>query len=1297
MTPITIYLRVIVFTPWILLRFLFDIVTYLLPWMRPATEWSLQQAVRVRAVRLVLLYWSLLRRGDRLRLDPGQERNRFEIIQTQPPKFYLGPLYDVFIRPELLGATWTPSRPTLAEKVDSKVLVALHFHGGGFVIGDGRDHDTGFLARTFVEHLGCTHVCTPQYRLASHRRGEFPAPLQDAVTAYVHLLEVLSIPSSQIILSGDSAGGNMVLGLLRYINDYGPELGVPAPRAVALWSPWVDVSAALLQDIKQSPNYQTDYLNAEFGQWGAMAVSASRTIDPAGPYLSPLHHPFKLDADIPMFVNAGEREVLCHDIKEFSKRFQDCGWRLQEYTRWMYSDSLGTAISALRRTLSREYFKNIAVLFFYDRILSSLQYNQIVNTTVYPGYTTQSTAAQLPSGDSSSSSAMAELDFDVIIIGAGISGINAAYRIQHDGLPGMKYAILESRNSIGGTWDLFRYPGIRSDSDIFTFGFPWSPWEHKESLATGDQIKDYLTQSAQSVGIDRHIRYRHKVEAANWSSTEKNWMLTVDSAGEEKPLVFRSRFLLLGTGYYDYDTPLQTSIPGIESFQGKVIHPQFWPEDYDYTGKDVVIIGSGATAVTILPSITGKAKSATMLQRSPGYIFSLPSSSFLTRLLFTILPATMAQSLNRLIWLFRSYLTTALCRSYPELAKKIIKRVTVQQLPPDIKWDPNFNPRYNPWEQRFCACMNGDFFAALRSGKANVVTAKIKTVTQNSIELESGAALHPDVIVTATGLKLKFGGGIHFSIDGLQFNVADKFAWKAAMLQDVPNLLFMTGYETASWTLGADVSAQLFTRLLRLMDKQKVRVAVPKLSVSEDMPEKSMMSLTSTYVRTAGKVFPKGGTGQWSPKSNYFKDIAGAKWGDVTTDLILIPRITKTSRAGRRRQFSFHMANEAVAPGNLGNLAPEQERKLQQMWIQLLRICGVESLNDAGTSNTTPEMSDGSLQRVDSASPGTFRRSLWSFILSEHPDALVLRFLRARKWDIEKAMTMLMSAITWREERAIGTAVIHTGENVALEEEQSQDDKGFMSQYRSGKSYVRGTDKEHRPIYIIKVRLHDPHLQSSAAMESYILHNIESIRILIKPPNDKCCLLFDLTAFGLKNMDFHVVKFLISVFEARYPETLGLVLIHNAPFVFWGIWNMIKGWLDPIIASKVNFTRNTADLLRFIPEENLQADYGGNDSWEYKYADPEPDENVRLSEEEKRAKIQEERDALIQEFERQTVEWASVEPKSIGAQEREKSRSQLAELLSVNYWKLDPYIRARTYYHRVGVVDDTGHVDFKAA
>ncbi|CEI70697.1 FAD-containing monooxygenase EthA [Fusarium venenatum] len=475
--------------------------------------------------------------------------------------------------------------------------------------------------------------------------------------------------------------------------------------------------------------------------------------------------------------------------------------------------------------------------------------------------------------------------FDVIIIGAGISGINAAYRLQTEGPSNFTYAILEGRDSIGGTWDLFKYPGIRSDSDIFTFGFPWSPWKRDESLAPGEEIKRYMIESARSAGIDHHICYKHSVKQANWSTHDKRWNLEVFRSGDEKPTTFQAKFLLLGTGYYDYQTPLQAAIPGIERFQGKVIHPQFWPEDYDYTNKDVVVIGSGATAVTIVPSVADKVKRVTMLQRSPTYIMPLPSSSFFTRLFFTILPASMALFMNRLMWLVESYLTTFLCKSCPGLAKKIIKHVTIKQLPPDVKWDPHFKPRYNPWEQRFCACPNGDFFAAIRSGKADVVTDKIKTVTETTIELESGDTLHPDLIVTATGLKLRFGGGIKFSMDGIEFNVADKFAWKATMLEDVPNVLFMMGYENASWTLGADVSARLCVRILRKMEEKKAVAVIPRLTSSEGMPVKSMMSLSSTYLKNAGSVFPKGGTGSWSPKSNYFSDMAGAKWGDITTGL----------------------------------------------------------------------------------------------------------------------------------------------------------------------------------------------------------------------------------------------------------------------------------------------------------------------------------------------------------------------------------------------------------------------------
>ncbi|KAI3318854.1 CRAL/TRIO domain-containing protein [Xylariaceae sp. AK1471] len=377
------------------------------------------------------------------------------------------------------------------------------------------------------------------------------------------------------------------------------------------------------------------------------------------------------------------------------------------------------------------------------------------------------------------------------------------------------------------------------------------------------------------------------------------------------------------------------------------------------------------------------------------------------------------------------------------------------------------------------------------------------------------------------------------------------------------------------------------------------------------------------------------------------------------------------------------MAVGLLPPGTLGNLTPDEEQKLQESWIHLLRLCGVSIPNDSDIADLSSELSQSLHGKYKS--PSNFHQGLWGFILAEHPDALVLRFLRARKWDVEKAMNMLVSAINWRLERNLSETIIQCGESVSLkpESERSADDKGFIAQYRSGKSYVHAADRENRLIYIIRVRLHDPRAQSSQSMESYTLHNIENLRIAIKPPNDKVCLIFDMTGFGVKNMDFHVVRFLVTVFEARYPETLGVVLIRNAPFVFWGIWSMIKGWLDPVIASKINFTRKSADLLRFISEENLQTSYGGKDSWEYEYIEPVPGENKRFDEVEKKAEIQGERDELVREFELQTVEWASKES---DAKDKASRRNELADQLSGNYWKLDPYIRARTYFHRVGMV-----------
>ncbi|KFH45055.1 Phosphatidylinositol transfer protein-like protein [Hapsidospora chrysogenum ATCC 11550] len=386
----------------------------------------------------------------------------------------------------------------------------------------------------------------------------------------------------------------------------------------------------------------------------------------------------------------------------------------------------------------------------------------------------------------------------------------------------------------------------------------------------------------------------------------------------------------------------------------------------------------------------------------------------------------------------------------------------------------------------------------------------------------------------------------------------------------------------------------------------------------------------------------------------------------------------------------------AQKPGTLGNLTPVEEQKLQQSWVHILRLCGIEDL-DTGTLSSIPDRSDEFRKHLTDKTTEGFNRNFWATVRAEHPDGLVLRFLRARKWDVEKAVIMLISAVDWRKEAKVDSSVVFHGEDVALKESPSVDEKSFIQQYRSGKSFVRGTDKAQRPVYIIRVRLHDPYAQSAESMESYILHNIESLRALVKAPYDEACLIFDMTGFGLKNMDFHVVKFLIQVFESKYPETLGVVLIHNAPFVFWGLWNVIKGWLDPVIASKINFTRSKSDMERFIAPENLQKCYGGEDPWEYEYVEPVPGENDKLKDEEGRERIMEARWNVVRDIVRETVEWARLDVESDEAKAASKKRDQVVDKLHSNYWELDPYVRATTYLRRAGVVNEKHEVDFKGA
>jgi acetyl esterase/lipase len=321
-----LWLYIILYTPLLLLGVAFDTTFYIIPWARPSSKWSINQAVRMRVVKFLLLHWSLTKAGERLHLGQGREKNRFEVAAPRSPKLYRGPLLDRFIQPAQVGMTWTPARPPPPSLIRPDLIVALHFHGGAYVIGNGRDEDTGLLAQSLFRHAGFTHVCTPQYRLSSSKGGHFPAPLQDALTAYLFLIKTKGISAEQIVLSGDSAGANLALALLRYINEHGKQDELPLPKAVMLWSPWVDVSAAIEQDMSLSPNYKTDYLNKQFGRWGADTISDRGRISPASPYLSPLRHPFELERSLPTFVHAGGAEVLCDDIKDFCEKYRKVGW-----------------------------------------------------------------------------------------------------------------------------------------------------------------------------------------------------------------------------------------------------------------------------------------------------------------------------------------------------------------------------------------------------------------------------------------------------------------------------------------------------------------------------------------------------------------------------------------------------------------------------------------------------------------------------------------------------------------------------------------------------------------------------------------------------------------------------------------------------------------------------------------------------------------------------------------------------------------------------------------------------------
>jgi monooxygenase len=486
--------------------------------------------------------------------------------------------------------------------------------------------------------------------------------------------------------------------------------------------------------------------------------------------------------------------------------------------------------------------------------------------------------------------------FDVIVVGGGLSGIDAAYRLQTS-CRDKSFVILESRDAIGGTWDLFRYPGIRSDSDMFTFGYPFRPWKSNLAIADGETIRTYIRETAEAYGISRKIRFRHRVKSASWSSADALWTIEVERGVEREAVRFTCNFLFGCTGYYDYANGYAPEFPGAEKFVGRIVHPQHWPQTLDYAGKRVVVIGSGATAVTIVPVLAEKAAHVTMLQRSPTYILSRPSHDALARMLRRRLPTTIAYAIARWYYVLLGIYFFTLCRRKPEAMKKWIISQASAQLGADYDVKTHFTPSYNPWRQRLCFAPDADFFRAIKAGKADVVTDQVVTITESGIRLQSGRELAADIIITATGLNLLLFGGIQIAVDDKPVKFSERTNFKGVMFSDVPNLFAVFGYTNASWTLKADLTCAYVARLINYMDRRGYAACTPRLRDPSVTPE-PLIDFSSGYVLRAIDRLPRQGSKKpWKLYQNYVRDLLSLRFGSVGDGALEFARQGATTKA----------------------------------------------------------------------------------------------------------------------------------------------------------------------------------------------------------------------------------------------------------------------------------------------------------------------------------------------------------------------------------------------------------------
>jgi monooxygenase len=487
---------------------------------------------------------------------------------------------------------------------------------------------------------------------------------------------------------------------------------------------------------------------------------------------------------------------------------------------------------------------------------------------------------------------------DVLIVGAGLSGVGAACHLRQ-GRPRKSFAILEGRAAMGGTWDLFRYPGIRSDSEMYTLGYRFRPWRDPKAIADGPSILNYIRETAAEFGIDKEIRYGHRVRRASWSSADAIWTVEAETGKEKTVVRFTCNFFFLCTGYYDYEGGYTPEWRGVERFRGPIVHPQKWPEDLDYEGKRVVVIGSGATAVTLVPAMAKRAAHVTMLQRSPTYVVSRPTQDKVANWLRRRLPDRAAYALTRWKNVLLQMFFYNLARKRPEFFKRMVAKGVRRQL--GEAYDArHFTPRYNPWDQRLCLVPDSDLFRAIRGGRASVVTDHIETFTETGLELKSGEQLDADIVVTATGLVLKLMSGLQLVVDGAPVDLSKTMAYKGMMYSDVPNLASALGYTNASWTLKCDLTAEYVCRLLKHMDRHGYAQCTPRVNGLE-ITDEPILDFTSGYVVRALHTLPRQGSKTpWRLHQNYVKDLSMLRYGRVDDGTMEFKAEFKAAPGGRR-------------------------------------------------------------------------------------------------------------------------------------------------------------------------------------------------------------------------------------------------------------------------------------------------------------------------------------------------------------------------------------------------------------